>query len=118
MSVQASHLHVDKSTNQFSQPKAGHEFLVVHLLCHNGGKKAQDYNPLFTLHLHGSVNQENYAGDAMDSNITMMGSGKLSPGQFIAGDVAFEVPTIKQTYTLLWDADYGQNAPITVPINA
>lgn len=116
MTLRVSNLHVDKSTNQFAQPKAGHEFMIAHVLYHNGSKKAQDYNPVGELHLHGSNDQQNYDGAALDTSINVISPGTLAPGQSLAGDVAFEVPMTKQTYTLQWSAEYGQ-APIIVPVN-
>lgn len=114
MSVQASHLHVD--TNGDEAPKPGNQYMVVHVLIHNGGTKPQDYNAL-DFALHGASDQHNYQGDAFDTNIanTMLSSGKLRPGRFISGDIAFEVPK-HQHYTLQWSPDFD-NAPIDVPLN-
>ncbi len=110
--VTASHLHVD-TENKSS--KAGHEFLIIHLLIHNGGKKAASYNPLYFA-LHGARDQVNYS-EALDFGLTPMSSGQLAPGQSVAGDIAFDVPANGQKYILQWDPSYGFNVPITVPIN-
>jgi len=74
------------------------------------------YNP-FYFALHGARDQVNYTAPAFDTAITMLSSGKLAPGQSVAGDVAFQVPSNSQKYILQWDSSFGSNAPIIVPIN-
>lgn len=114
--VSASQFHFD--TGGELPPPAGKKYAVVHIVMHNGGKAAYDYNML-DFALHGMGNSVNYSGDAIDISIsnTMFGSGKLAAGQTIAGDIAFEVPAKSQKYTLQWTPGFDQT-PLTISLGS
>lgn len=111
--VTATNFHAD-SGGDFGGPPTGQTYAVVHVSLTNNGSSDADYNEM-TFALQGANDHVKYDGGAFDTNIsnTTLGSGKIAPGQTIAGDLAFQVPDNGQKYGLFWTPDFlGDSIPV------
>ncbi|SRR5579883_177557 len=117
VSVTASNLHADNGASDFDAPPAGQTYAVVRVSIVNNGDSNFDYNP-YDFTLQGADDQVRYRPGALDTNIsnTMLSVGTLAPGDTVAGDLAFQVPTSETRYILLWTPDF-MSAAIPVPIS-
>jgi hypothetical protein len=88
----------------------------VHVSLVNNGSSPADYNAL-DFQLEGSPSNVRYDAIGIDENINdTLNSGTLNPGDTVAGDLVFEVPTSDTSFGLLWQPDiFGSQ--YTVPIN-
>ena len=110
--IAASNLHADSSGNV--PPASGNKYMVVTVTIANNGTTPYQYNAL-DLSLQDLGDNSTHTADAPDSNIrgTGLRSGTLSPGQTVAGDLAFEVPLSETHFSLLWRAKpLGATVPV------
>ncbi len=97
--------------DQFTQPKPGNEFIVVHVKITNNSTGEVDYNE-FDFHVRsGSGNITN--SDVSPSTYTannLLNSGKLSPGGNVEGDIVFQVKKGDHKAQLTWQPSFLGNA--------
>lgn len=112
--VTATKFHADIGDAYFA-PKGNDVFAVVHLRIDNTGSSQQSYNE-FDFKLQGD-DLVKYPPEFFDPTISnsRLGSGYLTPGESVAGDMAFEVPGGHQ-YHLLWSPNLLR-ASIYVPLH-
>lgn len=105
--VTATWGHFVVDPNSEFPPSAGHQFVTIHITLTNHGSDSVSYNPL-DFALEGAHDHVRYrGGEALDTSInnSRLDFGQLPPGQTIAGEIAFEVPTQRQQYSLVWTPD-------------
>jgi len=112
--VEASNLHVDR--NGVLPPTPGFLYAVVRVKITNNSQDAYTYNTLdfYVQDFGDGIRRQ---GGALDTNInnSALVAGVLSPGQWISGDVAFEVPKTETRFYLLWQP--GPLDPtVTLPV--
>ncbi len=98
--------------DEFTQPKSGHQFIVVHLKIVNKGTAEVDYNP-FDFHVKsgsGNITDEECCLPSTYTANNMLDSGKLSPGGSVVGDIGFQVTKGDHAAELTWQPDILGNA--------
>ncbi len=98
--------------DQFTQPKAGNEFIVVHVKIANNGSSEIDYNP-FDFHVRsgsGNITDEEAVAPSTYTANNELNSGKLSPGGNVEGDIIFQVPKGDHKVQLTWQPSFFGNA--------
>ena len=97
--------------DQFIQPKAGNEFIVIHVKIVNNSTNEVDYNP-FDFHARsgaGNITDEEVAPSTYTAN-NELSSGKLSAGGTVEGDIIFQVPKNDHKAQLTWQPNFLGNA--------
>jgi Domain of unknown function (DUF4352) len=97
--------------DQFTQPKPGNEFIVVHVKIVNNSTNEVDYNP-FDFHARsgaGNITDEEVAPSTYTAN-NELSSGKLSAGGTVEGDIIFQVPKNDHKAQLTWQPNFLGNA--------
>ncbi len=100
------------ASDEFTRPKAGHQFIVVHLKIVNKGSSEVDYNP-FDFHVKsgtGNITDEECCLPSTYTANNMLDSGKLSPGGSITGDIGFQVVKGDHAAELTWQPNILGNA--------
>jgi hypothetical protein len=90
--------------DEFTQPKPGNEFIVVHVKLKNNNSQQTDYNP-FDFHAKsgtGNVTDEEFAPPSTYTANNQLNSGQLDPGGMVEGDIIFQVPTGDHKAELTW----------------
>ncbi len=98
--------------DEFTQPKSGHQFIVVHLKIVNKGSSEVDYNP-FDFHVKsgtGNITDEECCLPSTYTANNILDSGKLSPGGSVVGDIGFQVVKGDHAAELTWQPDILGNA--------
>jgi Domain of unknown function (DUF4352) len=104
---------VSAKTNQGTDvdiPKAGNEYIVVHVRLHNTTGTEVDYN-VFDFHTKSGT------GNITDASLVFfvnssdqLNSGKLAAGGRVEGDIVFEVKKGDHQAELTWQPSFFQNA--------
>jgi Domain of unknown function (DUF4352) len=100
------------AADQFTQPEAGNEFIVVHVKLVNNGNGEIDYNP-FDFHVRsgsGNITNEEIVPPNSYTGNNELNSGKLSPGGNVEGDIIFQVPKGDHKAQLTWQPNFFGNA--------
>jgi hypothetical protein len=90
--------------DQFTQPKPGDEFIVMHVKLKNNNSQQTDYNP-FDFHTKsgaGNVTDEEFAPPSTYTANNQLNSGQLDPGGTVEGDIIFQVPVGDHKAELTW----------------
>ena len=98
--------------DEFTRPKAGHQFIVVHLKIVNKGSSEVDYNP-FDFHVKsgtGNITDEECCLPSTYTANNILDSGKLSPGGSVVGDIGFQVVKGDHAAELTWQPNILGNA--------
>ncbi len=98
--------------DEFTQPKAGHMFIVVHLKIVNKGSSEVDYNP-FDFHVKsgtGNITDEECCLPSTYTANNILDSGKLSSGGSVTGDIGFQVVKGDHQAELTWQPSILGNA--------
>ncbi len=97
--------------DQYTQPKPGNEFIVVHVQLVNNGSSEVNYNS-FDFHVRsgsGNITDEEIPPSTYMAN-NELNSGKLSPGGTVEGDIIFQVPKNDHQAQLTWQPNFFGNA--------
>ncbi len=100
------------SGDQFTQPKDGNEFIVVHVKITNNSSSEVDYNP-FDFHVRsgsGNITDEEVVPPSTYTGNNELNSGKLSSGGTVEGDIIFQVPKGDHASELTWQPSFFGNA--------
>jgi len=100
------------AADEFTQPKPGNEFIVVHVKIVNNSTIEQDYN-VFNFHVRsgsGNITDEEFVTPQSYTANNELNSGKLSPGGSVEGDIIFQVPKNDHNAQLTWQPNYFGNA--------
>lgn len=100
------------AADEFTKPKSGNEFIVVHVKLVNNSSSEVDYNP-FDFHVRsgsGNITDEEFAAPSTYTANNELNSGKLSPGGTVAGDIIFQVPKGDHKAQLTWQPSFFGNA--------
>ncbi len=100
------------AADQFTQPKAGNEFIVVHVKIVNNSTGEVDYNP-FDFHVRsgaGNITDEEFGAPSTYTANNMLSSGKLSAGGNVEGDLIFQVKKGDHKTQLTWQPSFLGNA--------
>jgi hypothetical protein len=100
------------AADQFTQPKAGNEFIVVHVKIVNNSTGEVDYNP-FDFHVRsgaGNITDEEFGAPSTYTANNMLSSGKLSAGGNVEGDLIFQVKIGDHKTQLTWQPSFLGNA--------
>ena len=100
------------AADEFTQPKPGNEFIVVHVKTVNNSTSEQDYN-VFNFHVRsgsGNITDEEFVTPQSYTANNKLNSGKLSPGGSVEGDIIFQVPKNDHKAQLTWQPNYFGNA--------
>ncbi len=98
--------------DEFTQPKAGNEFIVVHVKIVNKSSSEVDYNP-FDFHVRsgsGNITDEEFSLPSSYTANNMLSSGKLSAGGNVEGDIGFQVKKGDHAAQLTWQPSFLGNA--------
>jgi hypothetical protein len=91
-------------------PKAGNEYIVVHVRLHNTTDNEVDYN-VFDFHTKsgtGNITDETFVSFVNSSD--QLNSGKLAAGGSVEGDIVFEVTKGDHQAELTWQPSFYGNA--------
>ncbi len=91
-------------------PKAGNEYIVVHVRLHNTTDNEVDYN-VFDFHTKsgtGNITDESFVSFVNSSD--QLNSGKLAASGSVEGDIVFEVKKGDHQAELTWQPSFFQNA--------
>src|SRR6266700_3749623 len=97
--------------DQFTQPKPGNQFIVVHIKMVNNSTGEVDYNP-FDFHARsgaGNITDEEVPPSTYTAN-NELSSGKLSAGGNVEGDIIFQVPKNDHKAQMTWQPNFLGNA--------
>jgi Domain of unknown function (DUF4352) len=100
------------TADEFTQPKHGNEFIVVHVKIVNNSTAEQDYN-VFNFHVRsgsGNITDEEFVAPQSYTVNNQLNSGKLSPDGSVEGDIIFQVPKNDHKAQLTWQPNYFGNA--------
>jgi len=100
------------AADEFTQPKAGNIFIVVHLKIENKSAAEVDYNP-FDFHVKsgsGNITDEEFALPSTYTANDLLNSGKLSSGGSVTGDIGFQVVKGDHQAELTWQPNILGNA--------
>ena len=93
--------------DEFNQPKAGHEFIYVHIKITNKGSSEQDYDQ-FDFHImdgNGNITDSDFSTPKVTQQI-MNYAGKLAAGGSVEGDIIFQAPIGDHKARLTWSPSY------------
>src|SRR6266851_3076306 len=91
-------------------PRAGNEYIVVHVRLHNTTDNEVDYN-VFDFHTKsgtGNITDETFVSFVNSSD--QLNSGKLAAGGSVEGDIVFEVKKGDHQAELTWQPSFFGNA--------
>ena len=100
------------AADEFTKPKAGNEFIVVHIKIVNNSGGEQNYN-VFDFHVRsgsGNITDEEFSPPQSYTSNNLLNSGKLSAGGSVEGDIVFQVPMNDHKAQLTWQPNYFGNA--------
>jgi hypothetical protein len=95
------------ASGELEQPKAGHEFIYVHVKLTNNGSSDADYNT-FEFHImdgNGNITDMGLPPESYTANNELLG-GKLAPGGSVEGDIIFQAPIGDHNARLTWAPTY------------
>lgn len=93
---------VEKSNgSEYDKPKAGKEYVIVHLTIENKGEKNLSYNPYYFKMQNSQGQQENETFTIIDQD-TSLQSGELVAGGKVSGTIVFEEPKDDTGLTLIY----------------
>ena len=98
--------------DQYTQPKAGNIYIVVHVKITNNSTNEVDYNPL-DFHVRsgsGNITDTDFVVPSTYTANNQLDSGKLSPGGSVEGDLIFQVKKGDHAAQLTWQPNFLGNA--------
>jgi hypothetical protein len=100
------------AADEFTKPKPGNEFIVVHIKMVNHSTGEISYNP-FDFHVRsgsGNITDEEFAPLQTYTANNELQSGKLSSGGNVEGDMIFQVGKSDHKAQLTWQPSFFGNA--------
>src|SRR6266567_2067492 len=100
------------AADQYNQPKAGNQFIVVHARIKNNSTGEVDYND-FDFHVrsgNGNITDEEFVSLNSYTANNILTNGKLSPGGSVEGDLIFQVKKGDHAAELTWQPNILGNA--------
>lgn len=96
--------------DSLAQPKAGDEFIVIHVKITNRSSETEHYNPLDfkVTNSQGKSFTNSYLAPEAYSN--QLSFGDLNPSASVDGDLVFEVSSSDHTQTFNWDPTFNDFA--------
>lgn len=94
--------------DEFNQPKAGNQFIVVHVKITNKSGSETSYNPL-DFHVKtgaGNITDEDFASPSSYTANNTLDSGSLASGGSVEGDIIFQVPVNDHKAELTWQPSF------------
>jgi hypothetical protein len=101
--------------NEFEHPKAGNQFLIVHVTMKNTSGSTQDASSLLYWSLKDSAGQKYNQTILTDAKASP--DGKVADGGTIAGDLVYEVPASQHSYTVQFTPDLGSDTLVEWTLN-
>jgi hypothetical protein len=99
------------AADQYTQPKPGNIFIVVHVKITNNSTGEVDYNE-FDFHVRsgsGNITDSDVSPSTYTAN-NLLNSGKLSAGGSVEGDIVFQVKKGDHASELTWQPNFLGNA--------
>lgn len=96
-----------QSPNQFIKPKAGNQFVRVHVKLHNGSSSEVSYSEF---DFHAKSGSGNITDAELTTNDNDLDSGKLAAGGSTEGDIVFQVPKGDHAAQLTWQPSFFGNS--------
>jgi Domain of unknown function (DUF4352) len=100
------------AADQYTQPKPGNIFIVVHVKITNNSTGEVDYN-VFDFHVRsgsGNITDEEVVPPSTYTANNMLNSGKLSAGGNVEGDIIFQVKKGDHKAQMTWQPNFLGNA--------
>jgi hypothetical protein len=100
------------AADDFAQPKAGNQFIVVHVKIHNANTQQATYNP-FDFHVKsgaGNITDEEFMSPTSYTANNKLDSGQLDQGGTVEGDIIFQVPVGDHNAELTWQPNFFGNS--------
>lgn len=100
--------------NEFAQPEAGKEYVVVTVKLENNGKNQISFNT-FDFQIqdsNGALKSEGFIIEVQNK----LNSGNLAPGGKITGNLAYEVPKDDPGLKLVFKPNFWSNKQVTVKL--
>jgi hypothetical protein len=91
--------------NEFEQPKAGNQYLVVHVTLKNTSGQTQTASSMLMWALKDSAGQT--YNETILTTAKASPDGKVADNGVLAGDLVYEVPTTVHNYTVQFTPDLG-----------
>jgi hypothetical protein len=92
--------------DDINTPKAGYQYIMVHVTMKNASGNQVDYNP-FDFHVKsskGNVTDADFAQPQSYTGNNILNSGRLDPGGSVDGDIIFQAPVGDKGAELTWSA--------------
>lgn len=99
------------AADEFTKPKAGNQFIVVHIKIVNKSGSEQTYND-FDFHAKsgsGNITDSEFPPSTYKSN-NILDTGTLSNGGSVEGDICFQVGKTDHMAQLTWQPSFFDNA--------
>lgn len=99
------------AADEFTKPKAGNQFIVVHVKIHNANTQQASYNS-FDFHVKsgtGNVTDYEMPPSTYTGN-NALNSGQLDQGGTVEGDLIFQVPVGDHNAELTWQPNFFGNS--------
>jgi Domain of unknown function (DUF4352) len=90
--------------DEFNKPKAGYQYIVVHITMKNGSTGQVSYNP-FDFHIKsatGNVTDADFSTPSSYTANNALDAGNLDPGGSVNGDIIFQAPIGDAKAELTW----------------
>lgn len=100
------------AADEFTKPKSGNEFIVVHIKMVNNSTGEVSYNP-FDFHVRsgsGNITDKEFVSPQSYTGNNELQSGKLSAGGTVKGDIVFQVGKTDHKAQLTWQPSFFGNA--------
>lgn len=97
--------------DEFNKPKAGYQFIVVHITMKNGSTGQVSYNP-FDFHIKsatGNVTDADFSTPGSYTANNTLNAGNLDPGGTVNGDIIFQAPLGDTKAELTWASSIFAN---------
>jgi Domain of unknown function (DUF4352) len=101
--------------NEYEHPKAGNQFLIVHVTMKNTSGATQDASSILYWSLKDSAGQ-NY-NQTILTDAKASPDGKVADGGIIAGDMVYEVPASQHSYTVQFTPVLGSDTLVEWHVN-
>lgn len=107
---------VEKSQGtQYDKPKAGKEFVIVHVTIKNKGKSNLSYNP-YDFKVQNSQGQQEEQTISLVDQDTQLNSGELAASGSVSGTIVFEEPTSDTGLILIYQDNIWSSRTLKIKL--
>ncbi len=107
---------IEKSKgSSFDKPKAGKEFVIIHVTIKNKGTSNLSYNPYY-FKLQNSQGQQENITLSTENNDTALNHGELIENGSVSGTIIFEEPINDSNLTLVYQDNLWSNKSIKIKL--